>query len=163
MSVSEIEKQKAIIKSTYLGLFMNVIGPVAIFFAAAFVKGQGFQSAPDVPSFPSQNIQILFFALLFISITDLAATYFIRKNLSLRPYPSDTNGVQFFTRQMVTISLVVYGMNAMHVLYGLVLFILGASIEIMMLFVALTFISYQLFRPRKSFADSLCEKLESAD
>jgi hypothetical protein len=160
MIISEIEKQKAIIKSTYMGLFMNVLGPVVIFIIAAFVKGQGFQSAENAPSFPNQNIQFLFYALLFISITDLVAAYFIRKSLSSRPRPPDTSHGEFFKRQMLTISVVVYGLNSMHAIYGLVLFVLGAAIEIMMLFVALTFVSYQIFKPRKNFADYLCEKME---
>ncbi|MEE9443096.1 MAG: hypothetical protein V3V99_10580 [candidate division Zixibacteria bacterium] len=163
MIISDIEKQKAIIKSTYLGLFMNVLGPAAIFFVAAFIKGHGFQSAENAPYFPSSQIHILFYALLFISIADFVAAYFIRKSFSSRPCPPDIDAYEFFTRQMVTISVVVYSLNLMHALYGLALYLLGAAIEIMMLFVALTFVSYQLFRPRKNLVDYLCKKIEAVD
>ncbi|MFH1700401.1 MAG: hypothetical protein ABIE07_07415 [Candidatus Zixiibacteriota bacterium] len=163
MIISEIEKQKAIIKSYYLGLFMNVLGPVVIFFIAAYLKDQSFQTAANVPFFPNLQIHILFYALLFISITDFVAAYFIRKSLSSRPCPSVIDASEFFNRQMVTISVIVYSLNAMHTLYGLVLYVLGGAIEIMMLFVALTFVSYQILKPRKDFVDNLCRKIEAID
>lgn len=152
----EVNLTKTLFRITYLGLFMNVLMPIGIFIAAAFLREENLQNGAGLDIPRDGTLQIFFYAFLAVSVVDAAITYFIRKK-----YPEKFLRVEGgslderFGRAALRISVIIFSFNLSYSIYGLVLLILGSEIEVMMLFMAFSLITYQVFRPRQKYLERL--------
>ncbi len=140
---------KALMKTMYLGLFMNTLGPIILMIVVVIARGDSFTLGATEVLPQSGSMQTLLYAAIALSLVDIIATFFIRKRLFDQSVcPEGMARQEYFEERVASISKIVFIFNASHSVYGLVLYFLGFPVEIMMLFVAVTLISYQFFRPR---------------
>ena len=167
MSDSDVDITKTLTKVTYLGLLMNVLFPVAYVGVAVFLKQRNQDMEMSGGFTISPQLKLIFYIFLAISCLDFAFAYYVRRKL---PRKFLTTGQQMkqmpglsladhFHQSATTISLILFAAIGASSLYGLVLVITGAQLEVMVLFVALTLIGYQFFRPREAFLERVLERV----
>jgi hypothetical protein len=150
----DVDMGKVLTKITYLGLLMNLAAPVALIVAAMLLmeEGGGLSSALGDKS----TIGLLFFVFLALSIADGIVTYMIRRILPGRLAVAAGHSLdEQFEKAAVRISVIIFSLNLSHCIYGVVLAVLGAQSRVVMLFAALSLISYELFRPRESYLERI--------
>ncbi len=153
---------RVLTKTTYLGLFMNVVMPIAIFIIVLLITNKTVSTEVGIDFAGRPNLQIVFYVLLLASAIDYALVYFLRRRLPAGILIGEGTGIEErFEKSALKISMFVYVINLSHLMFGILLVILGGTIEVMMLFVALTLIGYQLFRPRKKFLEGMFQKLSN--
>ncbi len=96
--------------------------------------------------------------LFAVAIFDLLAIFFVKKFTlanALKTHAFDQNrDFQQLHKMLLNITLIITMMCSAISIYGLVLVILGEKFEILLLFVVISLIGYQLFRLRaKDFGD----------
>ena len=154
----DVDMGKVLTRITYLGLFMNILTPVALIVAAMLLmeEGGGLSSALGAKS----TISLLFFVFLALSFADGIATYIIRRTLPGRLAVVAGQPLEKqFEKAAMRISVIIFSMNLSHCIYGVVLAVLGTQSRVAMLFAALSLISYELFRPRESYLEQLLARL----
>jgi len=152
---------RAMTRSIYLGLVMNLIAPVVLLGAAMFFLGDGSSFGEGIAFGPEKDTEIMFYALLGVSVMDFAIVFGFRR---LMPdFLFDLRPDSFSGRFDATVwkmSLLIYGFNLSYSVWGFVMIALGASIDTAVPFLAMTMIGYQLFRPRKKFLLRVIERIE---
>jgi hypothetical protein len=168
LSDSDVNITKTLTKVTYLGLLWNVLFPVAYVGVAIFLKQRNQADDMSAGFAVAPNIQLLFYLLLGVSFLDLGLAYYFRRMLPRKMIManrqlnqlSGLSLAEHFNQSATTISLVIFACVGAASLYGLVLVIMGAQLEVMVLFVALSLIGYQLFRPREAFLERVLERVK---
>jgi hypothetical protein len=158
---TDINFTKILVKVTYIGLFLNVLVPIGMFTAAAFLTGKNIEVGSGINFGDDDTLRIMFYGLLIVTAIDIVITYVIRKKMPerlLRAMGSTTH--ERFEKVVVNFSLIIFSFNLSYAIYGLVLVIIGAELEVMMLFMAFSLIGYQLFRPRQKYLERLIERVE---
>jgi hypothetical protein len=141
---------------------MNVLLPIGIFAALAFLMGKGIQSGSGMVLPDEKTTRIVFWGLLGVSVADFIVTYIIRTKMVDRFVQSQSGTViEKFEKAAVNLSIVVYALNLSYTIYGFVLVLLGVEMEVMMLFMAFSLLTYQLFRPRQKYLERILLKVES--
>ncbi|MEE9555236.1 MAG: hypothetical protein V3W18_13185 [candidate division Zixibacteria bacterium] len=96
-----------------------------------------------------QTENILFRNILFVlCLVELAAIQFLKRQL-LSKYGSVESSKNISYQTLLPPTLVIAAMCSAISVYGLVAVILGSSLEVLLLFVAVSLIGYQLFRIRE--------------
>lgn len=167
MSDSDVDITRTLTKVTYLGLLMNVLAPVAYVGIAIYFRERN--QGGDLPDgfAVAANLKILFFIFLAVSCLDLGLAYYFRSRLPGNVMlPRRQRGrllalslEEHFNRVAVNLSMVIFACTAAASVYGLVLIVMGAQLEVMVLFVALSLIGYQFFRPREAFLERVLERV----
>ena len=157
MNQDEQQIIRVLARTTYLGLFINVMAPIGLFVVAMTltggITGEGGLGLDDRPM-----VRFLFFVFLGMSVIDFIVCLIIRKSLPARLISaSGGSPSERFAGAARNIALVIFIFNALYSVYGLVLVALGAQIEVMMLFVAFSLIGYQFLRPRRAFLERLMD------
>jgi len=157
----DVNLTKILFKITYMGLFMNVLMPIGIFIAAAFLMGKDLQAGTGLDIPMDGTLRVLLYAFLALSLADVAVTYFIRKKFPEKILVREGQPpTEKFEQATMRISILVFSLNLSYSIYGLVLLFLGAEIEVMMLFLAISLIAYQLFRPRQKYLEQLWHAIQ---
>ncbi|MDD4051019.1 MAG: hypothetical protein PHR28_03835 [candidate division Zixibacteria bacterium] len=150
-----------LVRVTFIGLVMNVIVPTTLLVVMALLRGNIFDTSGF--SFAEQPENRMFFIILLVmGVADLALAAFIRKRpprsvIGLADLPAEEQ----FEKSAMSLSWAIYSLNLSCTFYGLVLVVIGMRIEVMMLFVAMTLIGFELFRPRLKSLEMLWDRLES--
>lgn len=144
---------------TLIGLIFNVLVPIGIIGVLLFARSTEIDSSSGFTFGDSPQTQILFFALLAVSVIDILVAALVRYHLPEKVMKqSALSRPEAFEKAAVTTGIVIFAINASHTAYGIILGFLGASTEITMLFVALTLLTYQLFRPRLGYLEKIWAK-----
>lgn len=85
--------------------------------------------------------------LFIVAISELAAMQIVKRSM-LSKIGALAEDQSFDYRQLVPISIVIAAMCSAISIYGLVAVILGSELEVLLLFIAISLIGYQLFRIR---------------
>lgn len=156
MNHDEVRIGTILARVTYLGLFMNVVAPVALLVIIILVTNNDMQSGGGISLRENQSVRVLFLVLLFVSLGDFIAAYLIRRLVPPGFFDAGSQPpARRFEKGVMKLSVVIFSLNTGHAIYGIVLAFLGAEIEVMMLFVAFSLISYQLLRPRQEYLENL--------
>jgi hypothetical protein len=147
---------------TFIGLVMNVMVPTTLLVVMALFRGDVAESAGISWQEQSKN-QMFVYILLAVAVVDLVTAGIIRR----RP-PRSVIGIsglppaEQFEKSVMSLFWLIFSLNLSCTFYGLVLVVIGLRIEVMMLFVALTLIGYQVLRPRQKFLEAFWSRLEQA-
>jgi hypothetical protein len=161
---TDLEFTKTLIKITYIGLFLNVILPIGIFAATMVLMNKDFQTGSGFGIHGDANLQIMFYGLLTVSAVDIIATLMIRRRMPEMLLRGKGEMAAARTEKAaINFSVIIFALNLSYTIYGLVLVLMGAEIEVMMLFVALSLIGYQLFRPRQKYLERMLERIEKLE
>lgn len=161
--IDEIDKQRILTKITLIGLAMNVIIPVTILVVAALMNRNAVAEAGGIHWEDHPGVKTLFYVFLVIAAADFVAAIIIRRRLPAGIVEAGgKTPLERFENSAVRLSIIMYSLNASHAFYGLALYILGADIEVLILFAALSMIGYQLLRPRSGYLDQLWKRFDPA-
>lgn len=141
---SEEEKSSTILRLSLIALYILVGFDLAIM-ALGYYLAQSFSEPRSVDTL-MRNI------IFLVAVGEFFAIYFIKKTMlqktiqAFKANQSVKQGWQY--SELLKITIVINAMCAGISIYGLALIVLGAKIEILLLFVAMSLIGYQFFRLR---------------
>jgi hypothetical protein len=151
---------RVLTKATYIGLVMNVLFPVIVLVVAVLVFSAEITNTGGLHLQNKPTVEMLFYVFIAVTVLDFAVAYFIRNHIPAVLIDSSAGSVnERFERSALKISLIIFTLNMSFVLYGIVLMLLGASIEVLMLFAALSMIGYQFLRPRRDYLEMMLNKI----
>lgn len=100
-------------------------------------------------------LQILFFALLFVAVSEVAVAFVLKKMFyapdKVRPTLHDQAA---FAKLVTGGSIALAALGAASMIYGVVLLILGMEITRVALFALISLVHFRLFRPTSDFLRS---------
>lgn len=151
---------RVLTKVTYIGLFMNVLFPVTVLAVIILAFGREVSESGGLHLQGKPTVEILFYIFIVVTVLDFAVAYFIRNRMPGIVLDMSSHSVEErFEHSAVKISLIVFSLNTSYVMYGFVLLLLGANVEVPMLFAALCMIGFQLLRPRQNYMETLMSKI----
>jgi len=154
LSKYDIDLNSILVKPVYIGLAMNVFIPVLILLIAYFVD------QPDISrrTINFGELPVLFWALVAVSVADAVMAVYMRNRLFKSPMISSKETfVDDLAKRTFTQTIICTAMTTAIALYGLVYYFVGGTFDHLLLFVFLSFIAYQLIRPRHGFMQKVVE------
>jgi hypothetical protein len=148
--------RKSHMKVVFMGLIMNLVIPGVLVGAGVGLKN--LMGAGDTPQVMEPNaLQTLFYALMFVSLSEGVAVYFLRKKL-LKPLEvtSGTESAEVPTVSQILAKYTILYMIAMSCsIYGFIYYVLGGQFEYFILFTLVSLLTFRLIRPQAEFYYSL--------
>ena len=152
MSKYDVDINHILIKPVYFGLLMNIFVPVVILGVAYYLDKSGGAQG----TIQKSELNILFWMLAAVSLADGAmAIYFRHKKFMAPMIRSKETFEEDITRGVFTQSIICYSMTTAIAVYGLVFYLMGGSFMHLFFFVFLSFIAFQLIRPRYGFIEKV--------
>jgi len=151
--------EKTHTKILQLGILMDIFLPVVIFFLAIYLRDRFFSIKSPM------DLNMIFYVLLALSAAE-AITIFILKTKSWRPYIKrkfQENPKLSVEKGLFGFGTIIYVLCFSPTIYGLVYYILGGTWEHFALFVAMTFILFQLFKPKMEELEKLNKEFATSD
>ena len=139
-----------------LGLAIDIFLPLVIFFLAIYLRDR-FVSIKS-----PMDLNMIFYVLLALSAAE-AITIFILKTKSWRPYIKrkfQENPQLTIEKGLFGFGTIIYVLCFSPTIYGLVYYLLGGTWEHFALFVAITFLFFQLFKPKMEELEKLTRDLD---
>ncbi len=92
--------------------------------------------------------------LFIVAVSELAAMQIVKRSMlsKIKPLAKDQS---FDYRRLLPVSIVIAAFCSAISIYGLVAVILGSELEVLLLFIAISLIGYQLFRIRMKDLEKL--------
>ncbi len=96
------------------------------------------------------NLKLFFWVLILVSASEILALYIVKKNLLANAVKRNVvssirNPIQ---NLIFKFSIIIFALCLAPTIYGLVYFLLGGSMEEFVLFMAITLLSFRIFRPK---------------
>ena len=160
MILDETVLTRVLARTTFLGLAMNILAPVIYVVLAVVLSGESVAVGGGL-DIPGQGyLQILFYTFMMLAIIGLLVIWYLKRNIPLGMISAGGNTVEErFEKGAQKIAIIIFAFNDVYAIMGLVLMLMGAGFEVMMVFVALSFVGYQLFRPRRAFLEKVWERI----
>lgn len=134
-------------------LLINLAMPGFLFLVAYLLRSM--ELLPKSGLVTGEIIQILFFALLFVAVSEVAVAYVLKKSLfapdKVRPTLHDQAA---FAKLATGGSITLAALGAASMVYGVILLILGMEITRVALFALASLVHFRLFRPTPDFLRS---------
>ena len=153
-----------------LGLVIDIFLPLVIFFLAVYFRDRLIQVQT------MKNLDLFFYVLLAVSLSEVAAIFIIKRQFSVRftrtnvghgfnlaQEVTDVNIRQPLDRNLLSFATVIFALCFSPTIYGLIYFILGGTWERFALFVAITFLLFQLFKPKMEELEKLNKEFNTSD
>ena len=158
MRISDDELTRILTKTAFLGLMMNILVPATLFAILVIFRGGGISEGSLLPT-DRPELTIVFYACLAVSAAGVSITYLLRRAMPAS-IVKGKNLAREFESRVLAFSIITFALNESYAVVGMVLSLLGMSREVFLLFISLTMITYQVFRPRRAFLEQLRDKLE---
>lgn len=131
-------------------LAINLVVPGLLFLCVYLLRSM--DVLPQSELVTAEILQILFFALLFVAISEVAVAFVLKKSFfapdKVRPTLHDPAA---FAKLATSGSVALAALGAASMIYGVVLLILGMEITRVALFALISLIHFRLFRPTSDF------------
>jgi len=150
----DVDINRVLIKPIYIGLLMNIFIPLVILLAAYYIDS----TYERTPMLQPEELNLLFWVLAAISIVDGVIAIILKQKMFYRPMVSskETFEEDLINRGFAA-SIVCFALTTAISIYGLVFFILGGTFTNLLFFVFISFIAFQLIRPRHGFIQKVIE------
>ncbi len=127
----------------YLGLVLNLAIPLGFLTVGLLLRKNG------VGTIPIANLKLFFWVLFFISISELVAIFIFRRIFFAKFSKRSMTAVSQISIQksILTFSIGIFALSLAPSICGLVYFLLGGRLEEFLLFIAITFLGFRIFRP----------------
>jgi hypothetical protein len=136
---------------------MNIFAPVAFLAVAYYVDQTGGKTA----SLPHETLNVIFWVLTAVSVIDGALAIFLKQRLFYSPMVSSMETFEDdIVNRSFTASIVCFAITTAISVYGLVFYFLGGTFSNLLFFVFMSFIAFQLIRPRIGFMKKVIEAQE---
>jgi len=147
-----IDINAVLIKPIYIGLLINALIPVAIVGIAYYFE----QSGGMISSLSPENLELIFYIFAGLAVIDGGLAIFLKQKLFFSPLiKSKESFVEDFMHGFFAKSIVCYAIIAAIAIYGLVIYILGGTFNQLLFLVLMSFIAFQIIRPRAKFAEKV--------
>lgn len=161
MSDHKIDILRVQLKATYIGLFLNVLLPITLIVVIYLLVERGIVASGGFSFFDRPHLKIIFFILIAVSLIDYVVIYIFRKRYLESASPAVTGSPKdSFEKSAIRLAWITCILNMIPIGYGVAMILLGSPYEAAMLFIALTLVGYQIFRPRRKYLEQLYEKFE---
>ena len=152
MSKYNIDINAVLVKPIYIGLLINSLIPVAIVGIAYYLE----QGGGITPSVPPETVELIFWIFIGLAAIDGGLAIFLKQKLFFVPWiKSKESFVEDFIRKFTSSSIICYALIAVIAIYGLVIYFIGGTFNQLLLLVLISFIAFQLIRPRAKFAEKV--------
>jgi len=148
----KIDINAVLIKPIYIGLLINALIPVAIVgIAYYFEQGGGIK-----PSVSPETIELFFWIFIGLTAIDGGLVIFLKQKLFFAPFiKSKESFEEDFAQGFFSKSIICFALIAVIAIYGLIMYILGGTFNQLLLLVLISFIAFQIIRPREKFAEKV--------
>jgi|CXWL01.1.fsa_nt_gi hypothetical protein len=134
----------------YLGMLLNVVAPAGYFFLIYYLNNQGGMTA----SIAGESANMLFYALIAVSLGLIATSYLVRERLFKQPSLTSGEGAsEALTNRFKMISIVSGAILEGIAVLGVVYFFLTARFQEGAILILIAAGAYQLIRPRPGAVD----------
>jgi hypothetical protein len=145
-----------------LGLLMNVLAPILIIIIGTLLKARGVSISSNT------DLNIFFWVLLAVAISEIPAIHLVRKSLlSVRKNAAAGSVSQAPEQVLMRWGLITFSMALAPSIYGLIYYLLGGFLERFVLFAAITLFCFIVFKPKEeqisSYIRGRSGSLESMD
>jgi hypothetical protein len=141
-----------------LGLSMNVLAPVVLIIVGAVLRAKGVSMGGQ------KNLQIFFWALLFVALSEIPAIYIVRKTLLSGRRLSEKGRVPSTPEQiLMQWGVITFSLALAPSIYGLIYHLLGGSLERFVLFAAITLFCFLVFKPKEEQISSFIRDRSSSE
>ncbi|MCP4650478.1 MAG: hypothetical protein GY853_10420, partial [PVC group bacterium] len=131
--------------------------PVAIVAIAYYIE----ESGGLVSTMAPENLELIFYIFVGLAVIDGALAIFLKQKLFFAPLiKSKETFVQDFMQGFFAKSIVCYALIAAIAIYGLVFYFLGGTFNQLLFLVIISFIAFQIIRPRHKFAEKVLSAQE---
>ncbi len=152
MNEKQIDLHRLLIKPLYMGLLINIFIPVFILAIAYYIDISGGRSS----TVPPETLNVLFWALAAVAVVDGIAAIFVKQKLFFAPMIQSQETFEVdLTSRVTSASIVCYALTTAIAAYGFVLYMIGGVFNHLLLFAFVSFIAFQLIRPRYSFMEKV--------
>lgn len=152
MNKYKVDLTSVIVKPLYMGLLMNLLTPVVFLGVAYYLDETGGRDLP----IQETRLNLLFWVLTAAAIVDGAVAYFLKRKLFFKPLiRSRESFADDFAAGVFRVSLICYSLGMAIAVYGLAFFFLGGEFVHLFFFVFLSFITFQVVRPRMGFLEEV--------
>ena len=127
----------------YLGLVLNLVLPLVFMVVGLLLRKNGMGANPIA------NLKLFFWVLIFISVSELLAIFIFKRSFFARFSKKSQMGISQIPVQksILTFSIVIFALCLAPSIYGFIYFLLGGKLEEFLLFIAITFLGFRIFRP----------------
>jgi hypothetical protein len=157
LNTDDIDINHLLVKPIYIGLLINIFLPVVILLIAYYLDKSGMkQVSPE-----GESIGLLFWILVAVSVVDGVAAIYVKYKMFFSPMiTSEHSFEEDLASRTFLISIICFALIAAISIYGLVFYILGGSFDHLLFFVFISFIAFQLIRPRARFLQKVISAQE---
>lgn len=151
MNKYNVDLNRALLKPLYLGLAINVFFPSIMVLIVYYIDSGAGTRAPI-----SGTTDLLLWFLAVFAVLDGAAAIYLRHRLMYAPMISSKESfAEDFYRRVATNSIIAYALCAAIAIYGLAVYFIFGKFDYLLLFVILSFIAFQIVRPRAGFMNKV--------
>lgn len=152
--IDSYELHRVMVRPLYLGVGVNIFLPALLLLVAFFLDKQG-TVANTVGDFSTT----LFYIFIVISLADIAAAIFIWQKGLKKPVDSNPNlSIEQIGDRFVALYRPVLIIIALIAVYGFVLFMLTGSFHEHLLLTIVSFLAFQIVRPRSGVTQRYIER-----
>ncbi len=150
MNKYNIDLSHVLVKPLYMGLLINIFIPVLILGIAYYLESERAVEA----RMSADDLNIFFWALAAVAIVDGGIAIILKQKRFFAPMiKSKETFADDFAAGAYRISILCYALTSSISLYGLVFYVLGGTLAHLFFFVFVSFIAFQLIRPRLGFLE----------
>ncbi len=157
MNKYNVDLNAVLLKPLYLGLLMNIFAPSLIVIIAYFIESRG-----GVKVVESGNAgDMILWILGVVALADGAVAIYLKQKQFYAPMiRSRETFVADFTSGVFSRSILIYAIAVAISFYGLVVYFLSGKFDYLLFFVILSFIAFQIIRPRPGFLQKVLDAQE---
>jgi len=156
LSKYDVDINRALVKPIYIGLAMNVFFPSVVALVVYFIESEGGKIAPA--AYPND---LLLWALAGLAVMDGAVAIFFKQRRFFVPMiRSKESFAEDFYAGVTSSSILVFALCAAIAVYGVVAYFLSRTFDYLLFFILLSFIAFQIVRPRAGFLKKVLEAQE---
>lgn len=157
MRIDPDEIRKSHMQIVLKGLIMNLLIPAVLVGAGVALRNIMFSGDTDQIIKTEEDIQVFFYALMFVAIMDIPVVLFLKKIL-LKPLDlaagSESTEVPTLSKIAAQYTIL-YNFSMAASVWGFIYYLLGGTIEYFILFALISLLTFRLIRPSNEFYYSL--------
>ena len=152
-----VDLNAVLVKPLYFGLLMNIFMPATLLLIAYFME----QGEIMKRQLSFTNGDLLFWILLAMAVIDGAVAIFMRQKLFFAPMIlTKETFTDDLTARVLKASIVCYAITTAISVYGFALYMASGGFDRLFLFIFISFIAFQIIRPRHGFLKKVIEAQE---
>lgn len=157
MNKFNVDINAVIIKPLYMGMLINIFFPMTLLIIAYLLSQSSGQDVMEM----SSKWDVLAWVLLAVAVADgVIAIIMKHKQFMVPLIRSETTFEEDLKAAAFRISITCYAMTTAIAVYGFVLFLISGDFRTMFLFILMSFIAFQIVKPRRGFIEKVIEVQE---